>query len=227
MKIVTSIGFKELAKYTTMQINTFFPDSSDISEDKIIEVQNFVIPKLEYCFSHINNKYFRNKGDVVFDHLNSDHYSMFLYMMSFAANSNFNDPNLASKIYLLNKLLHGIDAFYEVELPSIFLFIHPVGTVLGRAKYSDYFVVYQGCGVGSNNKASPSIGRFVTLHPNSHILGNSVVKDNCDVATGALILDTNVEENSIFIGRPGNERILPKKNMSSLWSTYKNYKNNK
>ena len=45
--------------------------------------------------------------------------------------------DLASKAYCLNKALHAIDVFYEVELPEIFFLEHPLGTVLGRAKYSN------------------------------------------------------------------------------------------
>ena len=38
-------------------------------------------------------------------------------------------------------ILHGIDVFFTVDLPDIFLFCHPLCTVLGRAQYSDYFLV--------------------------------------------------------------------------------------
>ena len=223
MKIKTSISLERLAKYTFAQINTFFPDASDISESKVRDIQNSVLPKLEFCFSHINIKYFRSNKYVVFNHLNSDQYSMYLYMMSFAANSDFKEVVLASKLYLLNKLLHGIDAFYEIKLPEIFIFVHPVGTVLGRAEYNDYLAIYQGCGVGSNHKESPRLGKYITLHPNAFILGSSNVGDNCAVATGALILDSEVEGNTTFIGRPGNQRILPKKNISNIWLDNSNY----
>jgi serine O-acetyltransferase len=86
-----------------------------------------------------------------------------------------NDFTLAKKIYLLNKALFCLDVFYEVELPPIFLFVHPVGTVLGRAKYSDYLVVYQRVGVGSNHGIYPTLGEYVTLHPGAMVLGNSQV----------------------------------------------------
>ena len=74
---------------------------------------------------------------------------MFLYFLSQEYKSDENEE-LASRFYLLNKYLFGIDIYYEVNLPKIFMFIHPVGTVLGRAEYNDYLVVYQRCGVGSS-----------------------------------------------------------------------------
>ncbi len=57
---------------------------------------------------------------------------------------------IADKAYALNKALHALDAFYEVELPDVFAVQHPVGTVLGRATYSDYFICYHNCTVGAN-----------------------------------------------------------------------------
>ena len=45
--------------------------------------------------------------------------------------------------FLLNKLLFGIDVFYTVDLPKHYIFVHPIGTILGSgAIYSNYFVVY-------------------------------------------------------------------------------------
>ena len=46
-----------------------------------------------------------------------------------------NHTNLAAKVYALNKALHAIDVFYEVELPDLFCLQHPLGTMPGRARY--------------------------------------------------------------------------------------------
>jgi len=62
------------------------------------------------------------------------------------------NKNVCEKIYCLNKCLNAIDIYFEVELPNIFLLVHPLGTVLGKAKYNDFLLVYQQCTVGSNNK---------------------------------------------------------------------------
>ncbi|MGI6649712.1 MAG: hypothetical protein ACOX5W_11890 [Bacillota bacterium] len=142
---------------------------------------------------------------------------MFLY---FAANTVYKDSNqleLATKIFLLNKYLHGIDAFYEVELPDIFLFVHPLGTVLGRGNYSNYFVVYQRCNIGSNHDIYPSMGENLIMHPGSAILGNCKVGDNCRIATGSLLLDMDLEANSIYIGNPSNYSIKKSEARPSIW----------
>src|SRR5437588_860224 len=78
------------------------------------------------------------------------------------------DPRLAACVYGLNKALHGLDVFYEVELPTIFAFQHPVGTVLGRAHYSNYLLVYQRCTVGSTLS-----GESPTFEPGVVLFGGS------------------------------------------------------
>ena len=93
--------------------------------------------RIEFCFSKINNKYFFDGTNSVFNHLNGDQYAIFLYYLSNTLFRLNQDTNLCSKLYLLNKALHGLDAFYEVQLPDIFMVIHPISTVLGRGKYDN------------------------------------------------------------------------------------------
>jgi serine O-acetyltransferase len=124
-----------------------------------------------------------------------------------------NDLTLAKKIYLLNKALFGLDVFYEVELPPIFLFVHPVGTVLGRAKYSDYLVVYQRVGVGSNHGIYPTLGEYVTLHPGAMVLGNSQVGNYCSIGAESLIIDKDIPDNSVYIGNPKEYSIKSHSNL--------------
>jgi hypothetical protein len=123
----------------------------------------------------------------------------------------------SSIIFLLNKAIHGIDAFYEVELPDIFLFIHPIGTVLGRGKYNDYLIVYQRCGVGSNHDLYPILGKYVTMHPGSSVLGNSKIGDRCSLAAESMIVDKNLEEGSVYFGTPKQCRIRSSNKISYFW----------
>lgn len=55
------------------------------------------------------------------------------------------DTVLADKIYYLNKMMNSVDLFYEIELPMHFGLEHPLGTIMGRAKFGDYFYFYQQC----------------------------------------------------------------------------------
>jgi serine O-acetyltransferase len=212
-----SLTRERLLSYLCSQLNSFIPDDSLVKPEHLENSFAHILKRVEYCFSHVNNKYFRSDGETVFNHLNGDQYAMFLY---FAANTVYKDNNqveLATKIFLLNKYLHGIDAFYEVELPDFFLFVHPLGTVLGRGNYSNYFIVYQRCNIGSNHDIYPSMGENLIMHPGSAILGNCKVGDNCRLATGSLMLDMDLEANSIYIGNPSNYSIKKSNARPSIW----------
>lgn len=215
MKI--SLPYKELVEYVTRQVNTFFPDGKDVKMSDFSGLMDAILRRTEFCFSHVNNRYFFNQGEVNFNHLHGDQYAMFLY---FAANTLFRqggDPVVCSKLFHLNRFLHGIDVFYEVELPDIFLFVHPLGTVLGRGEYSNYFMVYQRCGIGSNKDVYPAMKEHVTLRPGSSILGNCTVQRNCALAAGSLLLDRDLDENTLYIGDPRSFTTMEKRGYEAIW----------
>ena len=213
----TSLGTSELSGYVRGQINNFFPDNKMIQGSELEKYVSASLERVEKCFSKIKNKYFRSESQVLFNHLNGDQYAIFLYFLGNTVYRNDGDLTLASKIYLLNKAFHGLDAFYEVGLPDIFLLVHPLGTVLGRAKYSDYLVVYQRCGVGSNKNIYPSLGEYVTLHPGASVLGTCKVGNNCSMAAGSLLLDKDLGHNKLYIGNPKAFIIKDKPGKSHFW----------
>jgi serine O-acetyltransferase len=208
-----------LARYVTRQLNTFFPDGRRIQDRDISPAIDEAIEKLEYCFSYVDYKYYPKNGESVgFNHLNSDHYAMFLYIISNSIFKESHDLNACTKLFLLNKCLHGIDVFYEVDLPDIFLFAHPVGTVLGRARYSDFLLVYHKCNVGANKGKYPILGKYLSLHPGSAVLGDCVVKKNCKIAAGSLLLDKNLGKNSVYIGNPQHYIIKKSSEKNADWA---------
>ena len=207
----------ELASYVTYQLNNYFPDANKIQCEDISKILSETLLRVEKCFTKINNKYFSNGIETRFDHLHGDQYSMFLYLL---ANTNFKlggPAYLSSKLFLLNKAMFGIDAYFEVELPEVFLFVHPLGTVLGRGAYSDYFMVYQGCGVGSNHDIYPEMGKFTTLRPQSFLLGKSKLGENCSLAAGSLVIDRELSDNSVYFGNPMDFKIKKNESIASIW----------
>ena len=206
-----------LAKYVTSQLNCLFQDQNTVDEGQIYDLLPSTLSRMEHCFSYINAKYFFDRGVCQFDHLNGDQYAMFLYLLSNAAFKGKTASGLAAKLYLLNKSLHGIDAFYEIELPSIFLFVHPVGTILGRATYRDFLMVYQHCSVGSNHNKYPDLGAFLTLHPGSSVLGSSHIGDNCAIAAGGLLIDENIAANRVYFGGPKNFSTKINASKQAIW----------
>jgi serine O-acetyltransferase len=212
-----SITKEDLINYVAKQLNTFFPDKNEIKTNELADYIDSILERTESCFTHVNNRYFFDGKEVLFNHLHGDQYAMLLY---FAANTIYRrggNETICSKLFQLNRCLHGLDAFYEVELPDIFLFVHPLGTVLGRGKYSDYFMVYQRCGIGSNKDIYPVMKEFVTLRPGSSILGNCMVEENCTLAAGSLLIDRSLEKNTLYMGNPKSCIVKQKKEIDAIW----------
>lgn len=212
-----SLSSSELAKLAVNQIQNFFPDNADVSLSLVKEAVEKSLPRLEHCFSHINNKYFFDGKNAVFDHLHGDQYAMWLYILSNEVYKLESKPSIAKKLFLLNKALHGCDIYFEVELPEIFLLVHPLGTVLGRGDYQDYLMVYQRCGVGSNHDVYPTFGSHTTLRPGSSVLGNCKLGSNCSLAADSLLLDKDLSKNTLYIGNPKQFIIREQKETLPIW----------
>lgn len=213
----STLDAREMGGYLAAQLNNTFPDGRPVEEEALAAVVPEAMEKLEFCFSHIDNAYFFDGERPVFNHLHGDHYAMFLYVVSRAAHLARIGDGVAEKIFLLNKALHGIDAFYEVELPDIFLFVHPVGTVLGRATYGDHLIVYQRCGVGSNHDVHPELGAFLTLHPGSAVYGACRIGSNCTLAAESFVLDQDLDDDLVYFGGPGSWKTRPARGRNGIW----------
>ena len=100
----------------------------------------------------------------------------------------------------------------------MFLLVHPLGTVLGRAQYSDYLIVYQRCGIGSNHDVYPRLGRHVTLRPGSAVLGRCLVGDNVTIAAESLVLDRDLPDNTTYIGNPRDFTTRTRTTTEKIWN---------
>ncbi len=204
-----SISSEQLAEYVARQIENTFPDGNIPR----VPIKNYVLKALErveFCFSHIKVKHYSSAGGANFNHLHSGQYTTFLYFLSNTIWKLSGDDGMATKIYYLNKSLHAVDVFYQVELPDIFFFEHPVGMVLGRAKYSNYFVAYQNCSVGGNlDLEYPIFDEGVALMAGATVIGNCHIKKNCWVSAGTLIMNTSSIEDQIVVGRHPNVAFKP------------------
>lgn len=96
--------------------------------------------------------------------------------------------------------MNGVDWYWAIELPEHFIVEHPVGTILGRAKYGDYLSIYQGVTVGGNKGRYPQFGDYVTLYANATVLGNSRIGNHVIVAADTFIIDTDVSDCSVVFG---------------------------
>lgn len=162
--------------------------------------------------NRVKNKYYRtssNKGIV--NPLYLDHYAKLMYFFSRELFLKGVNRFLLDQIFLSIKGRCCVDLYYELNLKEYFLPLHAVGTILGRADYGRYFVVEQNCTVGNNKGIYPSFGDGVVLRPNSFVLGNSKIGKNVQVAAGALVIDTDIPDNSVVLGRVPDLRIRENK----------------
>lgn len=217
LKVRSSLHPAGLAAYAAAQVNAMFPDPQPVSAGELAAAVQGALARLEHCFSHIDNKYFFDGEQAVFNHLHGDQYAMWLYLLANELYRQGGSAATCSKLFLLNKALHGVDAFYEVELPSVFLLVHPMGTVLGRGTYSDFFVAYQRCGVGSNNDIYPTFGTHVTLRPGAAVLGACLIGDYCQIATESLVLDRDLPDHTLYIGNPKTATLKRQDRPYPLW----------
>jgi serine O-acetyltransferase len=207
-----SIKSGSLAEYTANQITQFFPDEYD---DCIIHLRTIIDDTLDRifgCFSRINNKYYTDGTNVLFNHLNSDHYSMFLYLLGntlYRISQEKEDAiRTADKLFLLNKALHGIDAYYRIKLPEVFVFVHPVGTVLGRARYGNYFMVYQNCTIGAlEGDTYPEFGDYIIMFSGASIIGTSKVGSNIVFGARSFICNVDVPDDCVVTGMYPNHEF--------------------
>ena len=197
----SSLTKTELAHYLKSQLNNFFPDKQVVNAEMLQQYLSSAMDRLEYCIKHIRRKYFFDGNGFLFNHLQSDQYAMLLYLLANTIYKEEGDLITASKVYYLNKSLHGIDVFYEVELPEIFLFRHCSGTILGRAKYSNYFTVGQNCTVGNNKGVYPEFGEYVAMYNGSMVAGKCNLGTNCHVSAHTFIRNQSVPDNSIVFGK--------------------------
>lgn len=216
-RITMSLTEAQLAEHVARQLNNLVPDPTPVKADDLRPALPEALARLEHCFGHVDNKYFFDGSSAVFSHLHGDQWAMWLYLLSNTLFRQGAGADLCSKLFLLNKALHGCDIFYEVALPSVFLLVHPLGTVLGRGEYSDFFVSYQRVGVGSNHDVYPRFGSHVTLRPGASVLGSSCVGDLCQVAADTLVIDRDIADNTTIMGRPGSYRNRANPSPYPLW----------
>lgn len=203
-----SLKQPELSAYVRRLLANHIPDGFT-SSDKLESHVRRALERVEHCFSKIQGKYYTNEGVVRFDHLNGDHFASFLYFLSNTAWKEGGEEALATRLFYLNKIMHGLDLFFSVEMPSIFLLVHPVGTVLGKARYGDYFVAYQNCTVGATTTIYPQFGEGTILYSRSSVLGNCKVGDNVIFGANSSVIDRDVPADSVVVGQHPSHQFKP------------------
>lgn len=187
-----------------------------ISEAEKSEIEGSFDDAMEACeenFRHSSNKYYvrevEGMNDSYFNPFHSVQWMIFLYYLAHYIYKKGSNSKVCDKLYYLNKLMNGLDMFYAIEMPAHFGAEHPVGSVMGRAKYGDYFFFYQGCTVGGTYSKDgiinyPVIGDNVRLYANSSILGKCHIGHNVLIGAGALVKNQDIPDNTTVFGQSPN-----------------------
>lgn len=180
---------------------------TDISEEDIRNNVPEALRLMDEDFRDINSPRFQTDGISKFNPLMSVHWMIFLYRLSHILYRR-GGGTAADQVYYLNKIMHSIDWFYAIELPIHFLCEHPLGSVLGKASYGDYLLIYQGTTVGGSIKDAvlhyPVFDGNVIMFANSSVLGKSHVGSNVILSAGTKIVNQNVPSNSVVFGESPN-----------------------
>ena len=197
-------------------------NSFTLSENERKEIEasfEDAITECEENFRHSSNKYYVREIDGVreayFNPFHSVQWMVFLYYLGHIIYTKGCKTKICDKLYYLNKIMNGCDLFYAIELPSHFGAEHPVGSVMGRAKYGDNFFFYQGCSVGGTHGKDgsifyPEIEENVRMYANSSILGRCRIGNNVQIGAGALVKNQDIPDNCTIFGQSPN--LIIKKN---------------
>lgn len=182
-------------------------DDENVLSDSIISA---ALSRIEICFAENLNKYYRDdNGELLFNPYHSGQYTIFLYFLSKEV-WKLGNSVLADKIYYLNRMMNSCDLFYQVDMPDIFHLDHPLGSVIGRGTFKDYFLFQQNCTVGNNGGIFPIFGEFVWLFAYATVIGDTTIGNNVFVSAGTFIKDEQIPDNSIVFGQSPNLIIKEK-----------------
>lgn len=202
----TTLTPDDLSRYLKGQLQALFADGRPSRLRKIVRR---ALERVEYAFERIVLPGYREGGVATFSHLHGDQYASFLYFAANTAWREHEDAPLARKLFLLNKALNGIVIVYDTVLPDVFVLMHTVGTVLGKAQYGNYLVAAQNVTVGMDRGETPVLGERVVLYGGSVVIGSAHVGDRVTVATNTTVRGEDIPAGHVAAGASPNLVIRP------------------
>lgn len=194
---------EELQLHISRQLQNIMCVELDIS-DALPQATAYV----QEMMKRSNNKYYMSSGGGL-SPFHTGMYTNLLYWLARELYLKDGHGERAEKVYYLNKILNSVDIFYAVEMPSCWDVEHPLGSVMGRGQYGNYFFFYQGCTIGGNGKDYPVLGEHVTMLSNSKVLGHAHVGNFVTLAANAYVIDCDVPDDSlVFPSVDGRHPII-------------------
>lgn len=221
MKMHFEIPEQEVRALVLKQLEALFLTLSESEKTCLNHSIGTAFARCEHCFKNTPYKGYVREGEAVFNPFHSGQYAVFLYFLSNSLSKEASvHRSLAERVYYLNKALNGVELFFEIELPSIFMLDHPVGSVIGRAEFQDYFSFAQNCTVGNNWNKYPRVGCRVAMLANSTLIGDCKVGDNVILSANALVIDTDIPDCTIVFGSSPN--LVLKRRSKAFFDFYFN-----
>ena len=206
--MISTLSVTDLRNYIVSQIMNIYPDRNKVKDIINKDFVQISLDRLEYCFQKVTLKTYFDGKDVKFNHLFADHYLMLVWFLSNSIYLKYGKIDVVNKLYYLNKTLHGLDCMADRSLPDVFLIFHGVGTNLGKASYNEYFVVLNGCTVGSHKGEYPVFGKGVGITANSSVIGACNIGDRATINTNTTIFSKSIpSDHTAFtnFNMPSNE----------------------
>lgn len=221
-----SLTVEELKRYVGFQLENFMPDKYKFAGRDIDSALSEALERTEFCFKHIRHVHYFDNGEACFSHLHGDQYAQFLYFLSNSLWNISENKAICDKIIYLNRVLNNFFFSYKADLPNIFRFQHPIGTILGNANYSDFLVVLQNVTVNTDDNrggGKPFIGKGVFLAAGATILGNTTIGDFASVSANVTLYNEHVPMNNVALTENGTQKVIrPRKHQTCMAQQYFN-----
>lgn len=198
-----SLNLSQLCDYVTKQMEFYLPDGYEIQEEMFVNSVVTALQRCEKCFSHIKIPGYKNGKEVTFSHLHMDQYATFLFFLGNSMWKKYNEKHICDKILNLNRILNGFFISYKCSMPEIFMFNHPIGSVIGNANYSNGLCISQNVTINThtdvNGNFDLTIGKGCFLASGAKIIGNSPIGDRVSIGVDALVYNTGIGNDCICI----------------------------
>jgi serine O-acetyltransferase len=204
---------QQFSRYVASQLHGLFPLGA-LDED-VNSVATVLAPALDRMRPILAAV--RNFDPQKFDHFHSLQYASFLYLLSREAVAR-GLPELADRLFYLNRTLNSIDLYHRVELGEIFFISHGLGAVLGNARYGTRLVLFQNITLGRVGENRPTIGAGVILYPGCSVTGSCVVGNNCIIGAHVRVHNATIPDDMIVSDVNGEAVTRPReKDFLSLY----------
>ncbi len=201
-------GVEQLAWRLERQLDAVSPRPKRRSLQPILEA---ALPRVERSFSCSALPGYRTPDDRTrFDPAQTDQYAMFLWLCSNEA-WRAGELDAAADFFALNKAFNAVVCMWDTVLPEVFLWIHCVGMMLGKADYGERFVAYQNVTVGTDRGARATFGAGTILFAGVVVTGAAVIGERSVVSPNSVIIAETIPPNSVVAGRTPLLTVKPRK----------------